>query len=879
MADRKRDRSPSPGAKDDHETMRIMPIGAGNEVGRSCIILKYMGKTIMLDCGIHPGYNGIAALPFFDAIDPSEIDLLLVTHFHLDHAASLPYLTEKTGFKGRVFCTHPTKAVMRMLLADYIRLVNVHTEDILYDEKDLNRCIDKIELVDYHQVLEHEGIKFWCYNAGHVLGAAMFMIEIAGVFVLYTGDYSMEADRHLMAAEMPSTSPDVLIVEATYGVQVHEPREKRESRFVGTVSKTVKKGGRCLIPVFALGRAQELLLILDEYWQQHRELHHIPIYYASRLASKAIRVYQTYINMMNEHIRQQMDVANPFKFQHITNLKSIEQFDDSGPSVVMASPGMLQSGVSRMLFDRWCTDEKNGVLIPGYSVEGTLAKKLLSMPDEVQGMDGRIRQRRCEVEYISFSAHVDFVQNKGFIDGVQPANVILVHGEDTGMLRLKTELEKQFSLAPGDERPLVFNPKNCAEVKIEFHREKVAKAVGSLARDLGGGSKSSRRGFARRRSEVLDVQGLLVNERFTKRLMSPDELDEYTLLKVGGVRQRLSVPYFSSAEALRSFVREVFADDSIKQEEGDFGTRLVVHGAVAATLPPSGATTRTKLLLEWDASPVNDMLADSMVALAAQAQTSPAGVSLTTGGHHRHHHHHHHNHLGDNNIPCKAGGRGDKGAGVGYTGMDVDGDDPRPGASESSPKAKQELGVGGGSGPAAGESSPARRRVKEEILPAAAKKGEGGAMQRKSVTAGAEDGGDDGAVLAMALLLIRHAMQDTFGKAAVTVVSNKKTAAATAAVAADKKGSSDETSLSAEIKIDADGAVARLRVFIVPLPAASPQRFRPDPAATGGAGNGVDGPAAAEAAWKCEVVDCTRESLRSQIMLLVERLRMAVSKS
>ncbi|CAN0297105.1 unnamed protein product, partial [Ectocarpus fasciculatus] len=103
-------------------------------------------------------------------------------------------------------------------------------------------------------------------------------------------------------------------------------------------------------------------------------------------------------------------------------------------------------------------------------------------------------------------------------------------------------------------------------------------------------------------------------------------------LKVGGVRQRLSVPYFSSAEALRAFVREVFADDSIKQEEGEFGTRLVVRGAVAATLPPPSAADRTKLLLEWDASPVNDMLADSM--LATQAQTSPAGISLTTGGHH-----------------------------------------------------------------------------------------------------------------------------------------------------------------------------------------------------------------------------------------------------
>ncbi|CAN0431920.1 unnamed protein product, partial [Ectocarpus fasciculatus] len=126
------------------------------------------------------------------------------------------------------------------------------------------------------------------------------------------------------------------------------------------------------------------------------------------------------------------------------------------------------------------------------------------------------------------------VQSKGFIDGVQPANVILVHGKETGMLRLKTELEKQFAMVPKDERPLVFNPKLCAEVKIEFHRETVAKAVGSLARDLGGRGKGSkgisrRAAAARRRGEAFDVQGLLVKERFTERLMPTDELDEYTL--------------------------------------------------------------------------------------------------------------------------------------------------------------------------------------------------------------------------------------------------------------------------------------------------------------------------------------------------------------
>ncbi|CBN76100.1 conserved unknown protein [Ectocarpus siliculosus] len=752
---------------------------------------------------------------------------------------------------------------MRMLLSDYIRLVNVHTEHILYDEKDLNRCIDKIELVDFHQVLEHEGIKFWCYNAGHVLGAAMFMIEIAGVHVLYTGDYSMEADRHLMAAEMPSTSPDVLIVESTYGVQVHEPRKERESRFVGTVSKAVKKGGRCLIPVFALGRAQELLLILDEYWQQHRELHHIPIYYASRLASK------TYINMMNEHIRQQMDVANPFKFQHITNLKSIDQFDDSGPSVVMASPGMLQSGVSRMLFDRWCTDDKNSVLIPGYSVEGTLAKKLLSMPDEVQGMDGRVRQRRCEVEYISFSAHVDFVQNKGFIEGVQPANVILVHGEETGMLRLKTELEKQFAMVPQDERPLVFNPKNCAEVKIEFHRETVAKAVGSLARDLGGRGKGSkgvsrRAAAARRRGEAFDVQGLLVNERFTKRLMSADELDEYTLLKVGGIRQRLSVPYFSSAEALRAFVREVFADDSIKQEEGTFGTRLVVHGAVAATLPPPSAKDRTKLLLEWDASPVNDMLADSMVALATQAQTreegarvkatggmgvDEGGVAATLSSKVK-------TEVGEEGGPPALGGRGTGVAGARAVKTESSSAAGEGAAAGDRERTKSPSGSVAGR---AGDEARASASVHTAKPTAAApRRGDGAAGED-------QEGSDWSSMLAAALLLIRHAMQDTFGKGAVTVTSKHKKKPAPPPAAAGKQASPDKP-LSAEIKIDTDGAVARLQVYVVP------------PASTAVSGSGESG-GGGSAGWRCEVVECTRDSLGSQISMLVERLRAAVSRS
>lgn len=184
------------------EIMTLMPLGGGQEVGRSCILLKYKGRTILLDCGIHPGRDGVDAFPFFDIVNPAEVDLVLITHFHLDHCASLPYFTEKTNFKGRIFMTHATKAVMRLLVSDYVKLLaGSRVTNALYTDKDLTNCIEKIEVVDFHHTItmEQHGIKFCAYSAGHVLGAAMFTVSIDGVVVLYTGDYSLEEDRYIKA--------------------------------------------------------------------------------------------------------------------------------------------------------------------------------------------------------------------------------------------------------------------------------------------------------------------------------------------------------------------------------------------------------------------------------------------------------------------------------------------------------------------------------------------------------------------------------------------------------------------------------------------------------------------------------------------------------
>lgn len=256
--------------------------------------------------------------------------------FHVDHAASLTYIMEKTNFKdgkGKVYMTHPTKAVYKFMMQDYVRtrcvaassLRGYLTEtrrsstssDALYSALDLTMSLTSIIPVSAHQLITViPGLSFTPYHAGHVLGACMFLIDLAGLKILYTGDYSREEDRHLVSAEIPPIRPDVLIVESTYGVQGHESRVPKEERFTSQVHDIIRRGGHVLLPVFALGRAQELLLVLEEYWKKHPDLHNVPIYYASNLAKKCMAIYQTYIHTMNNNVRSRFAKRdNPFVFK------------------------------------------------------------------------------------------------------------------------------------------------------------------------------------------------------------------------------------------------------------------------------------------------------------------------------------------------------------------------------------------------------------------------------------------------------------------------------------------------------------------------------------------------------------------------------------
>lgn len=348
--------------------------------------------------------------------------------------------------------THPTKSIYKWLLQDSIRVTGSSTnanKQPLYTEEDHLSNFPRIEAIDYHTTHTISAIRITPYPAGHVLGAAMFLIEIAGLKILFTGDYSREEDRHLIPASVPkNVKIDVLITESTYGIASHISRVEREQALMKSITGILNRGGRVLMPVFALGRAQELLLILNEYWSRHKEVQKVPIYYASNLARKCMTVYQTYIGAMNENIRRmfregmasgdagtdEIDGKSPWDLRYIRSLKTLERFDDMGECVMLASPGMMQNGVSRHLLERWAPSDKNGVIITGYSVEGTMARMIMSEPDQIpaimtsnaggrRGMPGDqgekvMIQRRCSVQELSFAAHVSGVENREFIEEV-----------------------------------------------------------------------------------------------------------------------------------------------------------------------------------------------------------------------------------------------------------------------------------------------------------------------------------------------------------------------------------------------------------------------------------------------------------------------------
>merc|ERR1719220_403006 len=208
----------------------------------------------------------------------------------------------------------------------------------------IKECMRKCVAVNLHQVIKvDDELEIKAYYAGHVLGAAMFHIRVGEQSLVYTGDYNMTPDRHLGAAWIDKCRPDLLISESTYATTIRDSKRCRERDFLKKIHSTIENGGKVLIPVFALGRAQELCILLESYWERMKL--NLPIYFTAGLAEKATNYYKLFVNWTNQKIKDTFVERNAFNFKYIKAFQK-EMSDRPGPMVVFATPGMLHAGQS-----------------------------------------------------------------------------------------------------------------------------------------------------------------------------------------------------------------------------------------------------------------------------------------------------------------------------------------------------------------------------------------------------------------------------------------------------------------------------------------------------------------------------------------------------
>ncbi|KAK4328769.1 hypothetical protein Pmani_000828 [Petrolisthes manimaculis] len=469
--------------------IKVTPLGAGQDVGRSCILVTIGGKNIMLDCGMHMGYNDERRFPDFSYITEGPLtdylDCIIISHFHLDHCGALPFMTEMVGYSGPIYMTHPTKALCPVLLEDMRKVaVERKGETNFFTSSMIKDCMKKVITVSLHETVQvDKELEIKAYYAGHVLGAAMFHIRVGAQSLVYTGDYNMTPDRHLGAAWIDKCRPDLLISESTYATTIRDSKRCRERDLLKKVHDCVDRGGKVLIPVFALGRVQELCILLDTYWDRMNLK--VPIYFTMGLAETANKYYRMFITWTNQKIRRTFVHRNMFDFKHVKPFDK-SYMENPGPMVVFATPGMLHAGLSLAIFKKWAHNSNNMVIMPGYCVQGTVGHKILNGAKKIDFENRTSVEVNLSVEYMSFSAHADAKGIMQLVRHCEPHNVLLVHGENVKMEFLTQKIMQEFNIncykPANGETALISVPTNMeAEVSLPLLKHTLATPTPTLA--------------------------------------------------------------------------------------------------------------------------------------------------------------------------------------------------------------------------------------------------------------------------------------------------------------------------------------------------------------------------------------------------------------
>jgi len=424
--------------------VEYLPLGGAGEVGASCGILRIGDRRVLIDAGMRPSARvGQDRLPALDRLTVEPPDAILVTHAHIDHTGALPLASEMFP-TAPIYCTETTLLLTRLLLADSVRVMEAEHlaqegETPLYTAEVVERTLARVRPVEWAQPVAptpDPAIVVRFLHAGHIAGAAMLLIDTPAGRVLHLGDYSVTAQRTLHGLDVLGLpQADAVISEGTYGDAVHANRKEQERALVATVARVVGRGGRVLLPAFAVGRAQEVALIL----RAARTAGELPpaAIHLDGMVRGVCDLYQAQVHDLNPRLQNYVRNARRPLFADpslavyaVTASRRRRLLDNPEAAIVISSSGMMTGGPAPLYARAFAADEKSAIVFSGYQDDESPGAALLRARQGTTVALGKEELTlSCAVERYSLSAHADAGQIEVAVTRARPRVTVLVHGE------------------------------------------------------------------------------------------------------------------------------------------------------------------------------------------------------------------------------------------------------------------------------------------------------------------------------------------------------------------------------------------------------------------------------------------------------------------
>ncbi len=419
--------------------MKLKCLGAGHEVGRSGFLLIGSDK-ILFDYGLklHPRHlvEKTEKIDFEGNVEEpikitEMIDAIVLSHAHLDHSGDIPSLYKK--FNPNLFLTQATLDLSTLLWKDTIKIAKFEKKIASFDLEDIYTTQENAFYLNNRETVEiskHSKLTF--YDAGHITGSAISLLEMDDKKIMYTGDFRASESSMFPGYDKDLPEVDYLIIESTYGSESHVSRKKLEKELITEIEKTLKKRGKVILASFAIERTQEMINLLYEYKIK------APIY-VDGMGVKATDIFLQYPEYFKDFREFKKATKN---VNYIVNSKIRKNLlKDTNPAIIVTTAGMLEGGPVLLYLKEFGDDKNNKLIMSGYQVEGTNGHRLKTTGKLF--IDGDLYQPQCEIKHISFSGHPDKDELIEFVNLVNPKKVICIHGDTSSIEDFQKLLKKE----------------------------------------------------------------------------------------------------------------------------------------------------------------------------------------------------------------------------------------------------------------------------------------------------------------------------------------------------------------------------------------------------------------------------------------------------